>query len=225
MIRLWRWLDNLLARSLEPREREVVLGDLAECGAGDILRLRELLGILARSQAAAWNGWRPWAVLLGLLVPLSLALSLQAWFVAKGSATTLWLYLNNWDWNLFGIAAFRHDFPRFLGGVVGTYLLLTGSSWIGGFAIGLLPRPTLPVNGTALCVLLIGELVAVPRLLEYRLSLHTAPDFHPNGPVFALTFYRVILPALVQIGLVLMPSLWGMRWSAFKEKKVWTSNP
>ena len=107
---------------------------------------------------------------------------------------------------------FRHDFLHFLAGVLGQYLWLVCRSWIVGFVLGAVSRGMLAINGTLFCLMLVcGEFVNVPRLLEHWLFFQRARDFDPNAVVFTVTFYRVILPALVQIALVLLPSYWGMR--------------
>lgn len=59
----WRLL-GFLARALEPAERDVVLGDLAESGAGLGLAMRDLLGLIVRRQIGLWVSWRPWLALL-----------------------------------------------------------------------------------------------------------------------------------------------------------------
>lgn len=47
-------LGSLLARMLDPAEREAVLGDLVECAVPPGRACRELLGLVARRQAAIW---------------------------------------------------------------------------------------------------------------------------------------------------------------------------
>ena len=48
MTRICRWLANAIARILEPEERDVVLGDFAECGepAGQALRYLVVIATL-----------------------------------------------------------------------------------------------------------------------------------------------------------------------------------
>jgi len=64
--RLGSWLLNFLARALEPAERYVVLGDLAESGEGFCAATRDLLGLIVRRQAGLWMSWRPWLALFGV---------------------------------------------------------------------------------------------------------------------------------------------------------------
>ncbi|PYT24947.1 MAG: hypothetical protein DMG57_26865 [Acidobacteria bacterium] len=69
------WLLCVLARGLEPAERKVVLGDLAESDEGVGAATCDLLGLIVRRQAGLWTVWRPWLALLGISglagVPLS----------------------------------------------------------------------------------------------------------------------------------------------------------
>jgi hypothetical protein len=69
------WLLSFLARALEPPERDVVLGDLAESGAGFGLAMRDLSGLIVRRQASLWMSWRPWVALLGVSCLAGLSLS------------------------------------------------------------------------------------------------------------------------------------------------------
>jgi len=72
--------------------------------------------------------------------------------------------------------------------------------------LGFLSRGSSPVNGT-----LFGLLLLVTPWFLSSLSLDAARYFRGNGPVFAMSFYRVIFPILVQAALVLVPAVWGMR--------------
>ncbi|MEO8128389.1 MAG: hypothetical protein ABI822_14915, partial [Bryobacteraceae bacterium] len=56
----------MLARLLEPRDREVALGDVAETGESFFAALCELLGLIVRRQAELWMSWGPWLALLGV---------------------------------------------------------------------------------------------------------------------------------------------------------------
>ena len=241
MNQLCWWLVDVFSRALKADEREAVRGDLAECSGTSGRALLDLLGLVARQQASMWMAWRPWIVLVGLVFPFGILLSLYSRLTADGSAITLWLYFNNWDWALLENPGFRHDFPRFLAVVLGNYLWLVCLSWIGGVVLGALTRGTIAINGTLLCLVLVfGEFVGVPRLLGYWAFLHRARDFDPNAAVFAVKFYRVILPPTVQVVLVLLPAIWGMnqgrrlpiwnRWQGntdqlLEEKKMYEANP
>jgi hypothetical protein len=68
-------LLSVLARALEPAERDVVLGDLAESGEGVGAATRHLLGLIVRRQVGLWLSWRPWLALLGVSCLAGLSLS------------------------------------------------------------------------------------------------------------------------------------------------------
>src|SRR4051812_41086586 len=66
MMRCGWWLVGVVARALEPVERDVVLGDLAESGECVGAALRDLLGLVVRRQVGLWWSWRPWLALFGV---------------------------------------------------------------------------------------------------------------------------------------------------------------
>ena len=74
-MRLGWWLLGVLARALEPAERDVVLGDLAESGEGVGAATRNLLGLIVRRQVGLWLFWRPWLALFGVSCLAGLSLS------------------------------------------------------------------------------------------------------------------------------------------------------
>ena len=49
------WIVRLTARALEPREREIVLGDLAECGSSGAGALFDVLDLVVRRQLLIWT--------------------------------------------------------------------------------------------------------------------------------------------------------------------------
>jgi hypothetical protein len=201
------WLVEVVSRSLQPGERDVVRGDLAESGETGKQALRGLLGLVLRRQAALWMDWRPWLVLAGLVAPLGILLSLISRRVADGSAIPIWEYTTNWDRAYVTNAGLRLDLFRSFGMTFMAYLALVFWSWSGGFVLGILARRTIAVHGALFClVLLFAEVLGAA---QYHAPWHAA--------VFSLTFYDVIFPLIVQTVLVLLPSIWGMdrgRWPA-----------
>ena len=96
MTRVGWWSLGVLARALEPAERDVVLGDLAESGEGVGAATRHLLGLIVRRQFGLWLSWRPWLALFGVscLAGLSLSrivfrLNVDLYKYAAGYATSL----------------------------------------------------------------------------------------------------------------------------------------
>jgi peroxiredoxin len=206
------WLVDRVSRMLQPDERTAVRGDLAESGESCGQALRDVLGLIIRRQASLWMDWRPWLALVGLVVPLGILLSLVSRRTADWSAIHIWLYANNWDWAFLGNTAFQQDFPPILAGVLMSYFTLICWSWTTGFAIGSLSRRTIHVNGALFCLMLLLEaLMGPPRFLVPSLFVHRARNFDSNAAVFAVSFYRVMFPPIVQGVFVLVPSLWGMR--------------
>jgi hypothetical protein len=208
MTRICWWLVDSVSRMLESGEREAVCGDLAESGETAGQALRGVLGLVVRRQAALWKHWRPWLALL--IVPLGMPLGLVSMRTADHSAIYIWLYANNWDWAFLANAGFRHDLVRFSAIVLASWLTLICCSWTSGLLLASLSRRAIPVNGALFCLVLLSANFLGARPMRY---------FDNNAAVFALTFYRLMFPPLVQLVLVLLPSLWGMRqgFRLFKE--------
>jgi hypothetical protein len=61
------WILRLAARALEPGEREVVLGDLAEQGSSGVRALFDVFGLVVRRQLLIWTSWQPWFALIGIV--------------------------------------------------------------------------------------------------------------------------------------------------------------
>src|SRR5580692_6192810 len=83
------WLVDIASRMLEADERDAVRGDLEESGETGGQALRDLLGLVARRQAALWRDWQAWLGLIGLAAPLGLLLCLASRYVADGSAVPI----------------------------------------------------------------------------------------------------------------------------------------
>jgi hypothetical protein len=197
-------LTDLVSRALEPEEREVVLGDLMETGETSCRALREVLGLVVHRQAALWKRPGPWAVLVGLVLPLGLLCCLISRRSADGSAIYLWLYGNNWTPAYWSNPGLRHELVGHAGDILVGYLRLFGWSLSCGILLGLVARRSLPFHGVLFALLvLFGE---APLLRSAR-------DFSSNAAVFEGAFYRVVFPLVVRAALVLGPSLWGTWWA------------
>lgn len=225
--RLCWWLAEVLCRTLQPDEREAVLGDLAERGELGMQALRDVLGLVIRRQAAMWTDWRPWLTLVAVIVPLAMLLSLASRQVADESAVYTWLYVNNWKRTILGNAGFWFVAAESAGFLLTAYFKLVCWAWTAGLVLGFISRRMqLRMNGVLLCLtLLFAEFVAAPRYLAYwrnafslypRRSVHV-PPFH--APTFAQTFYhQALFPVLVQAVLVAVPAMWAMLEGAKAEK-------
>ena len=208
----WWWAD-VVARTLEPGEREAVRGDLAESGETGGQALVEVLGLALRRQAAPWMDWPAWLVLAGLVLPLGVLLCLIARRNADGSAIYLWLYGNNWDPSYWSSPGLRHELVQHAAAILTGYFTLFCWSWSSGFLLGGVSRRRgLPLQSIlfVLFVLFGAALGAPPRHFGHAL-FYRARDYPNNAAVFDLTFYRVIFPLILQFALVLGPSIWGMR--------------
>jgi hypothetical protein len=104
---------------LEPREREVVLGDLAEANAGALESVSQVLDLGIRRQAGLWTGWRPWLTGPGLTLPASFCLMGVSLSVSQASLD------GGLTWLLTQMS------------------LLLGWSWTTGYVVGSLSRRTL----------------------------------------------------------------------------------
>ena len=192
------WCVDLMSRALAPEEREVVRGDIAESGATSGRALRDVLGLAIRQQAMLWKQWKPWVVFLCLVLPLTVVLLSMSMRTTGRTAVYSWLYLNNWTTGYLA-AGFRQDLLHDLVFFGLSYFKLIFAAWSAGFAIGFVSRKAICVHGLLFFLLLLpGVLLTASK---YR---------GLNGPVFALNFYRLILPFLVVTVLVLIPALRGM---------------
>ena len=160
--------------------------------------MRAVLGLVARRQAGLWKDWRPWLALVVMALPAGMLLSQSAKRMADGSAVTIWMYANNWVWAQLG-PGFRGDLARYMAVILVEYLTLSCWSWASGLALGFLSRRTLWINGSSFGLVLVFEALQVTR---------RQPS---NSPVSSMTFYNSVFPLIVMAGLVLLPSLWGMK--------------
>jgi len=195
-------LVHKMSALLEDAEREVVVGDLIESGEPAGEALFQTFGLVARRQLELWQHWRPWLALLALALPLAIALGTLARRLADHSAIYAWLYANNWT-NLYVTnAAARTDLLREGGWTLASCSLLAGAAWAAGLVAARTSRRTAWINGALLCL---GGLIP---------SLLINPDYPPwHSAVFALPFYRIALPVIVQTALVCIPALWAVRFN------------
>jgi hypothetical protein len=182
------WLVDKLSLSLESDERKAVRGDFAESGATGGRALRDLLGLVARRQAALWADWRPWLALVGIVVPIALILRQSSYSL---HASVLAYLSIPWQ---FGVRyrtglTVAEDITVF----VSLAAALVACSWMSGFALGSLSRRTVWVQGTLFC--LIGAFPVWMLLL----------DRHP---------WIAFLLLVWQSAFLLGPAIWGVRRAA-----------
>ena len=92
-------------------------------------------------------------------------------------------------------------FAQYAGTILLGYAALACWSWASGFVLGSLSRRTVRLNAILFCLVLFlfGPYSSAP------------PPGSVNAPVFSLAFYRVVYPLLVQVVMVFLPLLWGIR--------------
>ena len=216
MNRIGWWAAKLLSGTLEPDEREAAYGDVLESTQSGGQALRDLLSLTVRRQGVLWTRPRPWLVLLGLVVPLGVLRNLVAIRTAGLTAIYAWLYINNWTPGYLA-AGFREDLFKGGASFCAWYLALACSAWSCGVLMGWLSRRAAGITGTLFfCV--------VGAAQFWSAAADQNPD-SPNAAVFALTFYRAILPVLLLMLLVVLPGIGGigkgLRLMAFSKKLRW----
>jgi hypothetical protein len=107
---------------LAPKDRDAVLGDLAETGTSGWSALRSVLGLLVRQQMELWRAWQPWVAISVafsaslLLLGVSFGLSVDSRHLLRGE--------------------------RGYGSVLCEALLLLSWAWTSGFVVGSLSGKT-----------------------------------------------------------------------------------
>jgi uncharacterized membrane protein YhaH (DUF805 family) len=112
---------------LVPKDRDAVMGDLAETGAGGWSALGSVLGLVGRQQMELWRVWQPWVAgsmaFAGslLLLCVSFGLSVDSRHLLRGE--------------------------RGYGSVLCEALLMLSWAWTSGFVVGSLSAKTRWVSG------------------------------------------------------------------------------
>jgi hypothetical protein len=198
------WITDALSRTLDADEREAVLGDLAESGAGDVRALCEVAGLSVRRQAQAWSGPRPWLPVLGIALPVGWLLSVVSNSWSDLFAVDAYAYATHWTSYIFRSPGARADFTW----AVTRFVLLSSTlilwSWSGGFVLGLLGRRSAWAGGLLFTMLVFGASMGSTTMAR------TNPY---NAGVFS-TGLGSVLPVLLRIDLVVLPALSGVRQGA-----------
>jgi len=193
-----------VSRLLEPDEREVVRGDITELRISSRQALVEILGLIARRQIQLWTGWRPWAAVVGLAVPLGTLLGCVSRSWTDWSSIHAWLYVDNWTWGYLASAGSRHQMVTVGVDSLTQCLTLACWSWTIGFALGSLSRRTAWTSAALFGLVSLGG----------TLGIASAAALNPaNAVVFAVTFYRVALPIMLCGSLVWLPAIAGLQRS------------
>ena len=201
--RLQVTLIGALAAALDPAERTVVLGDLAESKASPACALREITGLVARRQLAVWAEPGPWIALLAISLPVGVLLSHVTRWWSDASAIYIRLYVERFSWVYMRNPGSRQEMTELaVGCALGTAALFAWS-WTAGFSLATLSRRALWLTGGLFALALFAGTLG---------STTTArAGFHG---VVATHFYGLVLPRLFRVGLVLLPALLGARAAA-----------
>jgi len=215
-------LATTMAAALDTEEKNAVLGDLAESGVGGARALREVCGLVLRRQAQLWMDWRPWALLLAVVAPLGFVLSIESRLTAGINSVYLWLYLNNFGTDLLRNHGFWYELGSSVPLVLSSFLRLACWSWIAGMLIGFASKRVIKSSYLALLiVLLLAFAVGVPFYLAQfdRIFLGPARVMpNQNGPIAQVPFYRFLYPWLVQLVVVAVPAVYGIRQGSHAAK-------
>jgi hypothetical protein len=191
-------LADLAATLLEPQERDVVGGDLAECGVSGWRACHEVLGLVARRQAALWSDWRPWIAVIAIVVPIGLMLSYATRWWADAYAIDIQIYTQLWDISYLKYPGWPRELALvFWSGTISA-AALAGWSWACGYVLASLSRRT------------VWTAIALFALILFLGTLGTATIARANAGAFAGHFFGVVFPRLIRFCLVMLPALWGM---------------
>jgi hypothetical protein len=209
-----RWM-SVACRTLEPAEREVVCGDLSEAGVNGWLALREVLSLVIRRRVLNLKFARCCVPIGVLTISATLLLTLLSMRIADGSAIYLWMWIDNSNWAILQDAGFWNLVLEFSPGLLFSYITLACCSWTCGLLLGWSSRRTRWLSALLLVATVMTIAVCgLPDALERILVLHRARDYHGNAAVFLGVFYRLVFPRALELILVVLPALWGMRQSS-----------
>jgi hypothetical protein len=206
MIRNSWWPTDILLRMLSADERDAVSGDLVESGSTGTEAFRDVLGLIVRRQAALWSDWRPWLALVALVVPVGWALSGSC--LRLGRAYDLYLWIIR-DYDSIDTATLRETgltLSAFIERLGRDSLLLIAWAWTAGFTLASLSRRTIWITGALLCLTVVFVVFA-----QAALNPRNRYDVAPPGTFSALFHLTGVLPWILMIILVLVPSLLGIR--------------
>ena len=191
-------LADLASTLLEPHERDVVRGDLAECGVNGWRACLEVLGLVARRQAALWADWRPWLALVGVVLPIGVLLSHASRSWADSTALDISLYVRLWEWSYLQYPGWRHELFWSFESIALSAAALSVWSWTCGYMLASVSRRTVWITAIVLA------------LVVFLATLGTSTVARITHDKFAGHFYGVVLPRLFRAAFVMLPVLWGI---------------
>ena len=195
----WWSLANLSCALLDERERDVVRGDLAESGATGPQALREIAGLVLRRHAAAWLEWRPWLMVVGVVLPIGLLLSHASRWWGAAAALNVATYWLLWDFAYLGNPGWRADLIEVIAGAGVACVALIGWSWTSGFILGRLSRQALVVTLALFALVVFGGTLGTVSTAQLRSTT--------SSPQYQLVF--VVVPQVLRTLLVFLPAVLG----------------
>lgn len=195
---LWS-LANLSSALLDERERDAVRGDLAESGATGPQALREIAGLVLRRQAAAWLDWRPWLMVVSIVLPIGLLLSHASRWWGATAALNVANYWILWDFAYLGNPGWRGDLIEVIAGTGVAWVALIGWSWTSGFILGRFSRQALFVTLAMFALVVFGGTLGTVSTVQLRSTTSSLQ--------YQLVF--VVVPQLLRTLLVFLPAVLG----------------
>jgi hypothetical protein len=186
MSNIWIQATGALSRSLDPREREAVLGDFAELGISNRQAMRGLLGLVLRRQLRLWREWQPWFALIAVIVPVCPLLA----SLSDELGGELFPIVVVWSHHRVAYAAGLAPGATLAAFCLQAIALITWS-WTCAFALGVLSRRTIWVHGVLFAGVYLALVATARGLISLRLLWITPWAWFP----FLLEFVVVLLPA------------------------------
>lgn len=211
MTRIWWPVVNLIARCLEREDRDAVCGDLQETGVSGPRTIEQIAGLVLRRMALAWMDWRPWLVLVTVVLPVGVLLSFITRSWADSAALDAFLYVENWTTAYLDSPGARRDLLAAASRTLVAGAALVAWSWGAGLAIASVSRRTSWATWT-----IFGIVVFVATV-----GTTTSARGPHNAAVLGTLFYGLVLPATVRVGLVLLPAWLAVRRHASRRLR-WT---
>jgi hypothetical protein len=206
----WRLVDRV-CRLLERDDRDAVCGDLAESQMSAGRALREVVGFLLRRQAALWFGWRPWAALVTIALPLGFLLSVASRWFADGTAFHASLYSRTGDWAYLAIPGWRRDFLASAAIATLMWLALAAWSWTAGFALSRVSRRAWwSVSALFASTVVLGTLASTTTGAQGYPEAH----FRPIG---------LYLSGVMRMLVVVLPALYGIDAARDPRRRPWST--
>jgi hypothetical protein len=190
------WPARLASWVLDPDDREIVLGDIAESRTGTRRAVCDILGFAFRRQAAAWGDWQPWFGLIYVGLPLGILLGIVSRFWADDAAQTIQLYVSNWDGSLFRNPGGRQYVIELTNAALLQCAALAVWSYNCGQAFVVLSRRASGLNGIFFYGCLLVATVGTTTTARANVM---------NAAIFEQAMYGAVLPLLIRVLTTLLP--------------------